>query len=53
MWSEFQALSTLPSFEGLSEHVVSETSVWRSLYDDIEPHNHKLGTPNVFLPVSL
>ena len=42
MWTEFQALSSLPAFTGLAADVAHYPPAWREIYDALEPHKSKL-----------
>ncbi|RYG66022.1 hypothetical protein EON64_10685, partial [archaeon] len=39
MWSEITSLSTLPTFQGLANHIVDNIAAWRDIYDCLEPHS--------------
>ena len=38
MWTEICHLSTLENFKGLAENLTVVPGIWRSIYDDSEPH---------------
>jgi len=42
MWSEFCALSTLPTFAGLAQSVIDNVADWRAVYDCADPHTTRL-----------
>ena len=42
IWSEFQALSTLPTFDALAKHVSDNMRDWKEIYDCLEPHSAEL-----------
>jgi dynein heavy chain len=42
MWSEFLALSTLPTFNSLAMDIKLNVQYWRQIYDALDPQNAKL-----------
>ena len=45
MWTELQALSGLPAFDGIDKHFAANISAWKGLFDSVDAHLEELPAP--------